>query len=148
MRLTNNRCRHCNAPYQYQASGSHWVVDEDTNDDEYCPDCYTVIKNALSVIPVRRVYEWHDVTDVTYEELKAFEETKKINSPFPLARRVYAHTVDQEGWTTGIEDFVGFNHKEYHAIYKKRGSEMKNLRIQKKVERDNMTGKIIGDVYI
>lgn len=50
MKLEYRMCRHCGCRYTYQASG--YPVRPHNNSD-YCPECYAVIEEALSKIPVR-----------------------------------------------------------------------------------------------
>ena len=43
-------CRHCGCRYTYQSSG-HPIRPH--NNETYCPECYAVVEEALSKIPVR-----------------------------------------------------------------------------------------------
>lgn len=57
--FAQSRCRHCGIRYSWQASG--WGASED-NDAQWCPDCYRVIREALSEVPRRVQKVWVDAS--------------------------------------------------------------------------------------
>lgn len=88
MKVITKRCMHCGTEYMYHASGG----DVEFNNENYCPECYGVMKKALKNIPVKFVPKFKELPDwlksrVNYNIFKEIKDKfveEKNNSYFRL----------------------------------------------------------------
>lgn len=82
-RHVTKRCRHCEVTYPYQTSGPpvNWYENQSPS-DRYCKDCWAVIKEALSQVPIRVKQEYMVVGDPeVIQEVLDQERELKENPP-------------------------------------------------------------------
>lgn len=79
MRVTFQNCQHCGTQYSFQLSGGGAP---DTNSGTWCPECLTVVRQALSAIPrkfskrLRSIVDLPQYEDVTRDFLLKEEKNK------------------------------------------------------------------------
>lgn len=100
MRHKITRCEHCGRKYTYLASG--WNLFSCSKkphmDDRYCPECYEVVEEALSKVPIKVKFEWVPTDDVTLEQL--LEQEKADGRRL---RRIWPGLIDMEN---GDEQYI------------------------------------------
>ena len=131
------RCRHCLARYTYYPSGCPYFCTE-LNDDRYCPECKTVIRNALKDVPQRIERFGKPYDGITLDELK--ERVAKQNRE-SMWVKVAAPSFDMKdpdnrnssGWLMLDEDGL----EVFYSYWSKKGDH----RIEVEMERNVETGE-------
>lgn len=102
------RCAHCQSTYIYHPSfygGDE--VNYPHNDHSYCPDCYKVVREALSKVPVKYEKKWLPSDAYTKEQIVEHQEKRLADPPLsspghitiPGMRRVMVGYIDMTGKT-------------------------------------------------
>jgi len=93
---TRNRCRHCQQTYIYHPSfyGGE-EANHPYNDDRYCPDCYRVVKEALSKVPAKYEKRFVESGNYSKEQIIAHQEERCRNG-IPV-RRIFPTMFDLTG---------------------------------------------------
>lgn len=97
MSIERKRCRHCKSPYIYHPSS---YGDEDVgeyNHQDYCPDCYKVVSEALEKVPIKFEKKFIPTTKYTREEISNHQEERCKNG-VPI-RRIFPSYIDTTGET-------------------------------------------------
>lgn len=138
------RCRHCQKPYNYQASG--FGCGRKENDDRYCPDCMSIINYVLEGIPRKREKRIVVTNEITKKEfLRHLSEKRQKEKDSPY-RRVFPGLFNVETGETSHCDMItigdGLKSINYHMTWW--DSDPDDFEITKEVEIDLTTGKEIG----
>ena len=138
------RCCHCKSTYTYQASGDG--CHKPTNDDTYCPDCKSIILEALMNVPMKFDRVWEETDEVTYDYLlekrRIEEEKRSEGNLLPLGRRVYASLFNTKTGEAETNDAFDVDNRQYVAQYWPSKREDMKIRVLK--EKNLLTGEIIG----
>jgi len=95
---TRTRCRHCQSSYIYHPSfygGDE--VNYPYNHHEYCPECYKVIQEALTKVPVKYEKKFVLADKYTKEQI-VDHQRERCATGIPI-RRIFPPLVDATGKT-------------------------------------------------
>ena len=141
------RCAHCSIVYAYQGSGPRCLGA--INDGRYCPDCMTVVLEALKTVPNRvektKEIVTGDEADQALKQLEQDEKNREIraeNPPegmmFPMLRRVFPGLYDPETGARMTPECTHIDGVEYHISTWSDGREPPT--VTRVMERDIQTG--------
>jgi hypothetical protein len=123
MRVTFQNCLHCGTQYSYQLSGAGAP---DTNSGTWCPECLTVVRQALSGLPrkyskrLRSISEMPRYKDITKEFLLFCEKEKWA--------RIEATKQQPRCGSCALANFFAGTTRIYPGLMELDGSDAQNIR--------------------
>lgn len=133
------RCWHCKSTYQYQASGEG--CHNPINDDTYCPECKSVILEALVNVPRKFEQKWVETDEVTYDYLLEKRKIQDEKAGGLCTRRVYCSLFDTTTGEAEKNDAFDVDNRQYLVQYWP--SKREDMKIKVLKEKNLITGEIV-----